>query len=400
MGNGTVKPRARKVSTPAKPHRDFPLFPHASGRWAKKVKGQFCYFGKTADDPTGETALALWLDQKDDLLAGRKPRANQKGLDLRELANRFLTAKRSRLDSGELGQRSFAELYATCDRLLRALGKTRLVDDLRPDDFEALRAAWSKLWGPHRLGGEIGRTRSLFRYAVDEGLIDKPVMFGKGFAKPSAKTMRQHRAAQTRANGKRMFDAAELRKIIDAAGVPLKAMILLGINTGLGAADCSEMPQSALNLESAILDFPRPKTGIDRRAFLWPETIEAIRDALAVQPTPKDADAADAVFVTKYGLRWVRSYDNCVNDDAVGKEFNKLLKQLGLKRPGLSFYGLRHTYRTVADSARDPVAIGLTMGHVDSSVAGLYREHVDDERLEAVAKHVQAWLFGPKGKKA
>ena len=39
-----------KVAKPArvcKPHRDFPLTPHGSGRWCKKVKGHFYYFGRT-----------------------------------------------------------------------------------------------------------------------------------------------------------------------------------------------------------------------------------------------------------------------------------------------------------------------------------------------------------------
>ncbi len=49
------------IPRPGKPHPDFPLFPHATGRWAKKVRGRFCFFGKVADDPKGEKALELWL---------------------------------------------------------------------------------------------------------------------------------------------------------------------------------------------------------------------------------------------------------------------------------------------------------------------------------------------------
>src|SRR5262249_7926513 len=70
-----------------------------------------------------------------------------------------------------------------------------------------------------------------------------------------------------------------------------------------------------------------------------------------------------------------------------------LLKTCGLYREGLGFYALRHVFRTVADEARDPVAIDLIMGHTDPSMAGHYRERIDDSRLLAVTEHVRLWLF-------
>src|SRR3990172_3062182 len=188
---------------PRKPRADFPLFPHGSGRWCKKVRGKFFYFGKVADDPKGEAALELWLSQRDEILAGRKP---------------------------------------------------------RPADG-----------GPVRLGNEIQRVRSFFRYGYESGLLAVPVRFGPGFKKPTAKTLRLARAAR----GPLMFSPAELRSILEAAPVAIRPMAYLGLNGGLGASDCALLPVEAIDLAGGWLDYPRGKTGGPRRGCRWGGTAPA-----------------------------------------------------------------------------------------------------------------------------
>ena len=73
-------------------------------------------------------------------------------------------------------------------------------------------------------------------------------------------------------------------------------------------------------------------------------------------------------------------------------EFRKLLKAEELYRPKLGFYALRHTFETIAGESRDQVAVGHIMGHVDASMAGVYRERISDDRLLAVSKTVRDWL--------
>jgi site-specific recombinase XerC len=297
---------ASTPSKPPKPYPDFPLFAHATGRWAKKIRGRLVYFGKW-DDPEG--ALQRYLDHKDALHAGRNP-DEAEGPTVFSLCGRFLTAKKNRLDSGELSIHSFNEYTATCKRLLKAFGRNRLVSALRPDDFERLRVQIAKRWGPVRLGNEIMRVRSVFKFVLDLG--QPPVVFGEGFRRPSKKTLRKHREER----GPKMFEAAEIKRMLAAAGQPLKAMILLGINCGFGNSDIGTLPLAALDVERGWLSYPRPKTGIARKCPLWPETIKALMEWLAVRPMPKKPEHIGLVFLTATGDSWAKQ----TMDDPISKE--------------------------------------------------------------------------------
>jgi integrase len=365
----------------------------------KKIRGKIHYFGRWGRVVDGKLvrvegdgwkeALELYKAQADDLHAGRTPRAQGDGLTLADLCNAFLTAKQRKVASGELGTRMFAEYKESTDLLVATFGQTRLVDDLAADDFGGLRARMAERWGPVRLGNAITRVKSVFKYGLDNGLIDKAVRYGSEFRKPDKAVLRRHRAK----NGEKMLEAEQLRALIEAAGVPLRAMILLGLNCGFGNSDIAKLPLAAVNLEGGWIDYPRPKTGIQRRCPLWTETSAAIRDALAERPEPQ-TEAASLVFINARGLPWVRASPGGFVTDKVTVVFRELLKRLGLHRDGLGFYTLRHVFRTVADAARDPVAIDLIMGHSDPSMGGHYRERIDDSRLRAVSEHVRAWLFG------
>ena len=198
-----------------------------------------------------------------------------------------------------------------------------------------------------------------------------------------------------------MFQADEINALLAKAGVHMKAMLLLGINCGFGPSDCGNLPISAIDLKNGWVDFPRPKTGVQRRCPLWPETATALKESLAKRPQPREEADANIVFLTKYHQRWTKD----TSDSPISKEFAKLIKQVmvtrgtkpePIQRKGVGFYALRHTFQTIGDGARDPIATRAIMGHAEAGndMSAVYREGVDDGRLKAVTDHVRQWLFG------
>lgn len=383
------------------PYPDFPLFAHNGQRWAKVIRGRRHYFGSVADG--WEAALALYDAQKGDLHAGRTPRPEPEGVTVDEAVNRFLRAKRLKVESGELMPRTWDGYKIICARIKAFFGGKRMVDDLRPEDFENLRAEFARTHGPQALKVDVTATRVVFRYAYDVGLIEQPVKFGPEFKPPSRKTLTKARHAK----GPRLFTAAELRQMIGTAGGPLKAMILLGLNGGLGNNDVGLLPFSALDLEGGWIDYPRPKTGNERRIPLWPETISALKDAIEARPDPKHEADAELVFITARGLPWAKGREiktvdegktkkeRVAIDSPVSKETRRLLDGLGIKRPGATFYSLRHVFQTIGEESGDQVATRSIMGHAphSSDMSAVYRERIANERLQRVVNHVRNWLL-------
>ena len=381
------KSRAAK-SKIGKPYPDFPLTPHAgSGKWCKKIRGKLHYFGRLDD---WRAALMEYQRVRDDLHAGRTPDADPAGLTVRDLLNRFLAEREQRLNAGELSPRTWGGYRRSADLIAAHFGLSRTLDGLRPEDFTAYRASLSKGRSPVTVGNEVRHARIVFRFAYEQGLTEKPIRTGTRFKEPKKSVLRRHKREQGRAD----YAPDECRAILDAARTPHRAMVLLALNCGMGNTDCASLPTAALDLDAGRLIFPRPKTEVDRRGVLWPETVAALRDALDVRRDPKDPADAGLAFVTRRGMRFVRATvkpdGKVTTTDAIAQAFNKATERASVERAGRGFYGLRHTFRTIADTARDQPAADLMMGHVDEGMAAVYRERIAWDRLHAVASIVRS----------
>jgi site-specific recombinase XerD len=384
-----------------KPYKSFPLTPHKSGQFCKKIKGKIYYFGKI-DDP--EAALRRYHEHANGLHAGKISQIDRSGeLTIAELANKFLAAKERKRASGDIEAATFVEYHRDCELMVKHFGRHQEVTAITRKDLADFRDFLAKGVNATTLNNRVGNARSIFKFAYDEELIDRPLRFGEDFRRPEKRLLRRAKADA----GRMHFHADEIRRVLDAAPPVLRAMVLLGINAGLGNTDIGNLPASCLDLERGWLDYARVKTGVPRRCPLWPETVEAVEHAVKEMERyrrPRSSTAKGLLFVTRTGLPYTREEYHAsrngkpqvVMHDAVSSAIQKAMKKAGVTLKGLGFYGLRRSFETIGAETGNQVAVDHIMGHVppSSDMGALYRQHVAEAALRQVTDHVRQWLFG------
>lgn len=355
---------ARKgAEKPQKPRPDFPLTPHNNGSWVKKIGGEIRSFGRW-DDPWGaEREYKAFLINPTIDYSG--------GYTLRDLCNHFLAAKASLVKLKRLSQRSLDDYDKAADYLLAGIPPSTYLEELRPEHFSELIASFPESWGPVTTDNWIIRITAIINYAQPKkgNLLDRPISTGLVFQRRSAK----EKAIAKVGEASKELSPEELKACLsECEGQVFGAMLWLAINCGVGNTDIAKMNPKELDLKRGWLSNHRRKTGVVRRCKLWPETVEAISKVKA---------DGNLVFRTKYHNEW--------RPDAISQRWTKVREKAGVPAEGKNFYAIRHTFQTLADSCKDPVAVMRCMGHKDSSMSGVYRERIEDSRLIAVSKHVR-----------
>lgn len=352
----------------------FPLTLHPTGQYCKKIKGKIYYFG--ADK---QKALERYLEQAACLHAGRPASRGSSGdsVSIKTMCNLYLDHQESRVAIGEVKPRHVSDQVSLLRAFVRSIGPHRPVSDISTLDLQNYRAKLIRTGlAANSINNRIASVKAMYNWAVDNEIIEHPPRLR---ALKKVTPQREERPT---------FTPDQIRLLLEHANVQMQAMIWLGLNCGFGCTDCAELRWNHLDVEHGRVTFPRGKTGIGRNLPLWPETIRAL------QAMPK---RGELVFYTRAGNPWVRMIPSkqgdgaakYTKDDAVTKEFSKLMKKAGIEAPkGVGFYTLRRTAATLAARSQDPFAVQKLLGHTDLKMASTYVQDVS-EQTDRVVNNVR-----------
>lgn len=406
-------PKKSDSSAPKWPHGDVvKMTAHRNGQWCKKIRGRLHYFGPISDpDGAKERYLEVARELHAGLPVSTSPEATTTIADCfnEYLAHRRddVTESRDRTDNDDaLGPAMFRRYVRAGEITAEVLGRDRRPEALKPRDFAELKRTLKERYSVGTMSAYINAIRTVFHWAYNTELIDTPVRFGdefyvKGLKKATRKARRER--------GKKWLDPETINALLPHASKQIRAMMLLGLNGGFYAIDCSDLRKEAIDFEHSAIRMARHKTEVDRAVPLWPETAEALKEAIEVRPTPKDEAHEDRVFITRRGQLWVKAeagnytadgkLRSVSHNDYVSQEFRKLFDDAGMERPkGCGFGWLRHIFYTVARRTGDYDAVNAIMGHAGEGMVEHYLEDVDLSELRRVTDYVRRWLYEPAEK--
>ena len=358
-----------------------PLWKHQAGYWCKKFRGQMIYFGSRWG--TLDEALIEYRQFSVDPQQFIEPTtSNSQATTVEEVCNAFAHAKLKHAQRGSIAPQTYEDYKRSASKLADTLGRNTPVGELSPICFDRLIDIVSSSWGPTRIAKFVSHTKSIFVWAEKAEVINRKPNFGPDFMQPPYRARREARRHQE------IYTKQEVRKLLGRADVAMTAMILLGLNGAMGNEDIAAFEFDHYNRKRKVIDYPRPKTGIERSIPLWPETVKAIDRAIRQRIQPRDESYAGRIFLTVTG----RMFGGAVMDgnlvrrqSPITQAFRKLARQCSIDK---TFYMFRHTFQTLADDTQDFTAVNRIMGHVLPGMRKHYVLNIPHHRLRAVVDYV------------
>jgi hypothetical protein len=405
---------------PDRPYPKFPLTPHKTGQWKKRVGGRDFYFGRWHDpdvgirwgdlaqvDPTGRMWKAAFEEYNTFArreAEGQLMAAKSVDVSIEAVASAFLNAEHDRLDAGDIKPRTYEGHRDALRQLLAGVGPHVLIRTLDEEtDLATLKgylAALRSRFGAWTFNRHVRSLRAMFRWAINpvDGVLTGPLrLLGVIKTVSTRVRRREQREARSAAGGRHMPTIPELRALHDAASPRLRACYLLAYFAAYGQGDCAELttellqfdplPHLGLPVGWGLIHFPRPKSEIDRACALPPIVVDAVRAAVASRPVPARAELANRAFLTEQGqpicydvvrrdddgtVQVINRVDNVKQWHATNR---RRLHAAGTPLRPLGFYAIRHASITLTAGC-DETARLLHEGHIMPGMRPQYVEGV------------------------
>lgn len=233
--------------------------------------------------------------------------------------------------------------------------------DKRPEDLDVLSVGrfLGSVGGPWRIRNALVILKGMVVWGEEVGLCCRPkgMRIWKG---PPERELRKARRGECS-----LWKGEEVRRLVSGGSSKrCRLMAALGINLGYGVSDlCGPLDVD----EEGFVGGPRPKTGVPRLGWMWPET--------------------HALWKEHGGLPIGRA-----RSGHLFRQWRKHVEECGVDVGGRKHYDLRATLRTWMSEEGDVEAARLVMGHESRSVERFYLRAIARERVRSLLRAVQARL--------
>jgi len=157
----------------------------------------------------------------------------------------------------------------------------------------------------------------------------------------------------------------EIAHLLEACGPPLRLLAMAAFLTGQRPSELKAVRWGDVNLEDGTLSVFRKKVGLGGSIPLHPRLASELRDVKKRRFSERGGKIADDehVFLSRAGTPYKDYRTSWLN----------ALKRAGLdRRPGLTFYSLRHSFATHSLEKGSPADLQALMGHASYSTTERY----------------------------
>jgi integrase len=336
------------------------------------------YFGSDK-----QQALERYLDQATYLHGGQNLiyHSSNGGMFLIELCDLYLQYQHSKVLANNLSPKHHNDQISSLNKLMSFLGQSRRIKNISTLDLQNYKRKLQSTYGSvDRQNLHISIMKAMFHWARKNDVIENIPNIDA-----ISKGKIVHKEMYT-------FNLQQIRKLLSAADVNMRAMIWLGLNCGFGCTDCAQLKWKDLDFKNSRVRLARNKTGVPRNLPLWPETIKVLKELLR---------SGQLVFYTPEGHPWIRTIIKTKNNgyrkyssiNLITPTFSRLMKKAGICAPkGTGFYALRRTAATMAARSGDPFAVQRLLGHVDLTMATRYVQDVSEQTDRVIENSRQYML--------